>query len=67
MKPMRIRKKAAWQVPVKPGRFLALEAFIKAAEAQGWTEAEVQFVINEVVEAKDDTEALEILQDYSQR
>ena len=64
---MRIRKKVTWQVPAKPGRFVVLEAFIKAAEAQSWTEAEVQFVINEVVEAKDDTEALEILQDYSQR
>jgi hypothetical protein len=62
---MRIRKKVAWLLPLKPGRFLALEAFIKAAEAQSWAEAEVQFVINEVVEAKDDTEALEILQEYT--
>ncbi len=64
---MRIRKKVAWQLPPKPGRFLALDAFIKAAETQGWSEAEVQFVINEVVEAPDDAEALEILQDYTQR
>jgi len=64
---MRIRKKVAWLAPIKSGRFLVLEAFIKAAEAQGWSEVEVQFVINEVVEAKDDSEALEILQDYTQR
>lgn len=62
---MRIRKKVAWLPPLKPGRFLALEAFIKAAEAQGWTEAEVQFVITEVVEARTDTEAMEILQEYT--
>lgn len=62
---MRIRKKVAWLPPLKPGRFLALEAFIKAAEAQGWTEVEVQFVINEVVEARTDAEAMDILQEYT--
>lgn len=64
---MRIKKKVSWTLPAKPGRFVLLEAFIKAAEAQHWSEAEVQFVINEVVEATSDTEALEILQDYTQR
>ena len=64
---MRIKKKVTWTLPAKPGRFILLEAFIRAAEAQHWSEAEVQFVINEVVEAGTDAEALEILQDYTQR
>ncbi|HLK97200.1 MAG TPA: hypothetical protein VK364_05475 [Hymenobacter sp.] len=64
---MRIKKKITWTPPAQPSRFVALEAFIKAAEVQHWSEAEVQFVINEVVEAPDDTEALAILNDYTQR
>jgi hypothetical protein len=65
---MRIKKKVAWALPPAPtSRFVALAAFIKAAEAQHWSEAEVQFVINEVVEAADEAEVREILQDYTQR
>lgn len=64
---MRIRKKVKWSFPAATtNRFTTLGAFVKAAEAQHWSEAEIQFVIDEVVEAKDDAEAFDILRDYSE-
>ena len=63
---MRIRKKVRWTPPAAPGRFVALAAFVKAAEAQAWSDPEIQYVMDEVVAAPDDPEALLILQDYTQ-
>ena len=65
-KQLNIRKKLIWSAPAG-GRFVALASFIKAAEAEGWTEAEIQFVMDEVVEAADDAEASAILADYTAR
>ena len=62
---MRIRKKVRWTAPAALGRFVALAAFVKAAEAQDWTDAEIQYVMDEVVEARDDAEASLILLDYT--
>lgn len=62
---MRIHKKVQWTRPSGAGRFAALDLFVKAAEAQGWTDAEIQFVLDEVVEAADDAEGLAVLADYS--
>ncbi|WP_303309781.1 hypothetical protein [Hymenobacter sp. BT730] len=63
---MRIKKRVQWPIANYTSRYTALGAFVKAAEAQTWTEAEVQFVIDEVVAAMDDAEALAILLDYTQ-
>lgn len=64
---MTIRKQLIWPVPAGGSRFAALDSFIKAAEAQDWTDAEVQHVIDEVVEARDDAAGLAILVSYARR
>jgi len=66
-KQLTIRKKLAWSAPAAGGRFAALDSFVKAAEAERWTDDEIQFVLDEVVAAADDAEGLAILADYTAR
>ena len=61
---MNIRKRlAGWTAP-STNRFQALESFVQAAEDEEWSDAEIQFVIDEVVEAETDAAGLAILADY---
>lgn len=64
---MNIRKQLTWTPPIGSNRFTALDGFVRAAEDEGWTEAEIQFIINEVVEARDDAAGLAILMSYTRR
>jgi hypothetical protein len=64
---MKIRKQLTWTPPAGNNRFLALDSFVRAAEGEDWTEAEIQFIIDEVVEARDDAEGLDILVSYTYR
>lgn len=62
---MNIKKKVRWTLPAGLGRFAALDLFVPAAEDEGWSEDEVQYVINEVVDATDDAAGLEVLAWYT--
>ena len=65
---MNIRKQlTGWQVPAAGSRFAALSGFVRAAEAQGWTDAEIQFVIDEVVNAPSDEAGRTVLAEYAAR
>jgi hypothetical protein len=62
---MNIRKKVTWTLPPGINRYAALDSWVAAAEDEDWSEAEVQFVIDEVVEAEDDAAGLAALVWYS--
>jgi len=62
---MNIRKKVIWTLPTGLNRYAALDSWVTAAEDEKWSEAEVQFVIDEVVEAEDDAAGLAALAWYS--
>lgn len=63
---MNIRKHLTWSPPAGGGsRFAALDSFVRAAEDADWTDAEIQFVMDEVVEAENDVAGLAVLTDYS--
>ena len=63
---MNIRKHLTWSPPTEAGnRFAALASFVRAAEDEDWTDAEIQFIIDEVVEAESDAAGLAVLADYS--
>ena len=63
--PMNISKKLVWKCPPGLSRFAALANWVKAAEADDWSEAEIQTVLDEVVEATTDAAAFEALAWYS--
>jgi hypothetical protein len=63
---MKIRKQLTWTPPAGANRFTALDSFVRAAEEEDWTETEIQFVIDEVVEARDDAAGLAVLVSFTQ-
>ena len=62
---MNIRKKVAWTLPAGLNRYAALNSWVAAAEDENWSEAEIQLVIDEMVEAADDAAGLAVLAWYS--
>ena len=61
---MNIRKKVRLNIPAGTNRYAAIDLFVKAAEKENWSEQEIQFVIDEVVEADDNAKGLEALHYY---
>ena len=64
---MNIRKKVSWTLPPNINRYAALDGWVRAAEDEEWTEAEIQYVLDEVVEAETDAAGLEVLAWYSKQ
>lgn len=64
---MNIRKKVSWTLPPGTNRYAALDLWVQAAEDQDWSEAEIQHVLDEVVEAEDNAAGLEVLAWYTSR
>ena len=64
---MNIRKKVRWTLPPATGRYAALDLWVRAAEDEGWSEDEIQHVMDEVVEANNDAAGLEVLAWYTFR
>jgi hypothetical protein len=62
---MNIRKKVRWTLPPGTNRYAALDLWVPAAEDEGWSEDEIQYVITEVVEADNDAAGLEVLDWYT--
>ena len=62
---MNIRKKVRWFLPPGTNRYAALDLWVAAAEDEDWSEAEIQFVLDEVVEAEDNAKGLEVLDWYT--
>ena len=62
---MNIRKKVTWTLPPGTNRYAALDLWVQAAEDEKWSEAEIQYVLDEVVEAEDNAAGLEVLTWYT--
>lgn len=62
---MNIRKKVRWVLPPGTNRYAALDIWVRAAEDENWSEAEIQYVMDEVVEAENDAAGLEVLAYYT--
>ena len=62
---MNIRKKVTWTLPPGTTRYAALDLWVQAAADEDWSEAEIQYVLDEVVEAEDNAAGLEVLAWYT--
>ena len=62
---MNISKKVTWTLPPGTNRYAALDLWVQAAEDEKWSEAEIQYVLDEVVEAEDNAAGLEVLTWYT--
>ena len=62
---MNIRKKVIWTLPPGTSRYAALDLWVRAAEDEDWSEAEIQYVLDEVVEAENNAAGLEVLAWYT--